>query len=660
MAFEHLFSPTRLGPLELRNRTMMTTHGPRLGPGRYLAYLEERSHDVALVGVSAGAGISSVSFAPGALVESYLGEADAVLPDPLTSEGIAFYDRAIPRLREQADIVHRHGGLIVGQVLHTGISRHEDNLQPAIGPSDVRDELRRHSPHVLAVDEIEQLVAAFGHAGRRVREAGMDGVEIHAAHGYLVNEFLSPRTNHRTDRYGGSPEARLRFLVEIVAAIGARAGDDFPIGVRIPGTELVDDGLSVDDVCAIGAELAQLGIAYLNVSSGNYSGLRSGLRLAYVAPSSVPEGPNVGPAGVIRRTVGLPVIVSGRLTDMATAERILADGDADVIGFTRALIADPQIIRKAGRDDLGPPNRCIACNECHLGPGKPMSCAVNPVAGREEELGLGVADQPRHVVVVGAGPAGAQCALAAAGRGHRVTLLERQDRVGGLLGVLAVNPHQALLGRFVTYLEEQLARSPVDVRLGVEATPAVLAELGPDVTVLATGAAERVPPIEGVDAGHVHTALDAYRGLADPGRRVVVVGGLEDHLAPLRLAQWLATGDRQVVVFTELVAPGEGIEPATRLALLRDLIERRVAVVPLARVTAIDGPAIEVENVLTNDRQIHGDFDTVLLCCGGSAASPLAAAVGPEAGEVRLVGDCLAPRRLVHATLDGARLAATI
>ena len=342
---------------------------------------------------------------------------------------------------------------------------------------------------------------------------------MHAAHGYLVNQFLSPATNQRDDDFGGSPERRLRFLLAILDAVRDECGDGLPIGVRLPGIEFVEGGLDVSDVCSIAQSLEQWGVAYVNVSSGNYTGLAHGAQLAYVASSYTPQGPNVPFAAAIRAALDrVPVIVAGRITDLQFAEQILVDGAADMIGLTRALIADPQIIAKVrdGRGDAVV--TCIGGNECHYG--RTVACAVNPAAGREEELEIRAADRARRVLVVGGGPAGMECARVAALRGHQVELVEAAATLGGVLRIVAADPNRSGFVGFLDGLERRVRDAGVTVTLGERVTPDGLMAANADVIVLATGAVEWVPPVPGVDSPRVVTALELLGGrrAAGPAR----------------------------------------------------------------------------------------------------------------------------------------------
>ena len=655
-----LFEPVSIGGLRLRNRLMMTTHGPRLPEDRYLRYLDVRSRDVALVGVHAAWGLSSFPPGPGTFRPGDVLEPDSVAPNPLTPAGRAYCERYVAVLEQQAAVVHANGALCVGQLHHPGASDHGDVLRAVVGAGPVADEFRRRVPHVLTGGEIAALVQVFAETAGRVMRAGLDAVEIHAAHGYLLNQFLSPITNTRTDRYGGSFDGRLQMLLDVVAAVRGAVGPAFPIGVRIPGSEAADGGLTTAGMCRVAARLEAAGVAYLNVSNGTYTGLRRGLGVAYVAPASVPAGPAVPDAAAIRGAVHIPVAVAGRVVDPAVAEQIVQDGSADVVGFTRALIADPRFFAKVRNGAAARIDACIGCNECHTG--IQVRCTVNPAAGREDELDARPAERPARLLVVGGGPAGLQFARVAAGRGHHVTLVEQAEALGGALCALGADPARPELEAFRRHLAAAVLEAGVDVRLGTTATPELVAGLAPDRVIVATGSEEYVPVLDGpADPVRVTTGLAALRGAVAPGARVAVVGGLDDHLPPLVVATALATAGHEVTLLTQQLVEGEAVEVATRLEYIRRLRHQGVTVRRLTAVEALLPAGLVVRDTLTNERsEIHG-VDTVVFVCGRRARTELADRLREtDRPAIDLIGDCVAPRRLVHATMDATRHAVTV
>ena len=646
MPTTQLFEPIDIGGVTLRNRLMMAVHGPRLSQARYLRYLDERSRDVGLVGLHAFHGVMNFPFGPGPFVASYAADADGVPAHPLTDEGRAFYDTMIPSMAEQVDVVHRNGAKAVGQIFHLGASQHNDTFQPAIAPSIIEDEYRRKVAHELTTTELADFVAACGEAGRRALAAGMDGMEVHSAHGYLLNQFLSPRTNHRTDQYGGSLDNRLRLLGEILDAIRAATFPEFPIGVRISGHE------NLEETCEAARRLADRGVAYLNVSGGTYSGLDQGAKMAYVASAYTEPGPNVAAAGAIRAAIAgrVPVIVAGRIVDLHHAERIVAGGSADMVAMVRALIADPRIVEKVriGRADTV--NTCIGGNECHYG--RSVSCAVNPAAGREDEFDYGTSPHPRSVVVVGGGPAGVECARLASSRGHHVQLFDEHAALGGALRDLGRHRPE-----FADYSDRLAARlGDVDVVLGHRLEADELRSLGAEVVVLATGSTEWTPAIPGLGRIASFTAWQLLRGEVDLGSHVVIVGGRDDHLPPLIAADAASDTGRRVTLLSEPIVHGEGIEDATRYALTRRLLEKSVEIRAMTALHEIRDGELVLRNTFTNALTTLEGVDTLIFACGRRPRLELFGAVD----NAQPIGDALAPRRMLHATLDGARLGVTI
>ncbi len=513
-------------------------------------------------------------------------------------------------------------------------------------------------PHALTRNDIADLVAAFGEAAGRVVRAGYDAVELAAGHGYLFEQFLSPLTNERDDDYGGSAGNRARFLFEVLDAVREATGDGFPVGVRISGAQLAPGGLGNDDMCALAGRLGEWGVAYVNVSGGTYTGLQRGLHQAYVAPPSAGEAPNAVDAAAIRRHTTAGVIVAGRFTDLRHAAQVIADGGADVIGFTRLLIADPAAPGKARRGRLLDVRPCIGCNECHYG--RPVTCAVNPAAGKEDELAAHPAAAPLRVLVVGGGPAGMECARLAASRGHRVELVERAPALGGAVALWGTPPEWPAVPAYLEWLTRQLDDLGVTVRLGTELTGTAALAAEADVVVVAAGADEQLPAVPGIDGAGAVTISTALADLDALGEHVVVVGGLEDHLPPLVVANRLAATGRRVTLLAEPMVAGEGIEPALLLSLTASLVDRGVDICTLSALEAVDGDEVTVRHTLTGRRHGIGGVHSLVVAGVRRSRTGLAEAVAADGRAVHVIGDGLAPRRLMHATLDGARCATAL
>jgi 2,4-dienoyl-CoA reductase-like NADH-dependent reductase (Old Yellow Enzyme family) len=651
--FPHLRQPIALGHLTIPNRIMFTTHGPRLSQSRYLRYLEERAKGgVGLMGFNLGPlGLMQFPFGPGRPTLANAADVDAVPFHPLTAEGRAYYDSQIPTYRAWADAVHAYGAKCVGQLYHAGAAQHTDMLQPVVAPSSVADEYEHHNPHALTGEEIADLVEAYALCARRAVAAGYDGVELHAAHGYLPHQFLSPLFNRRTDGYGGGLESRMRFLLEIFRAVREAVGG-LLVGVRLTTPDHVQGGLTIDDIVAVSQRLEAEGAGYVSFSGGSYAGLRGGANLPYVAPAFVAQGPNLATSAAVKPTVEIPVIVAGRMVDFDLAEKAVAGGRTDIVGMVRALIADPHAVTKAFSGQVKTVTPCIGGNECHYG--RAVACATNPAAGREAEMEIVPAAEPKHILVIGAGPAGLECAATAAERGHRVTLVDRRAELGGFMIPLAEASQQAEFGKYLTYIRGRIYALEIEMRLELEADIGLVQDVAPDAIVLATGAAYR---------SGLQGAIDAAAALADPsvlGRNVAVAGGLDDHLPPLLLADFLARSGRKVTLLTENLSPGSALEIASLVMLTKRLLDSDTTILPTTAVVALSAEGLNIRNSLTGKPGFISGIDTLVTIGPRVPNDGLAAQLRRLGIPVHLIGDALSPRRMLHATLDGGRLGRTL
>lgn len=651
-SYKHLQQPIAIGPLRARNRIMMTTHGPRLSQARYVRYLEERAKGgIGLAGFNLGPmGIMQFPLGPGKPYMPNASDVDAIPPHPLTEEGRKYFDAMIPTMREQSEAVKRHGVLSIGQLYHPGSAQHTDTYQPVVGPSVVMDDYERHNPHALTVEEIADLIQTYALCAERVVKAGFDGIELHAAHGYIGQQFLSPLLNRRTDHYGGSFDNRMRFLVETMRAVRGAIKDAIPVGLRLTGPE-PEGGLTIPDIVEVARRAEAEGMAYISMSGGTYSGLFNGAHLPYVAPAFIAPGPNVPVSAAVKQAVKVPVMVTGRIADMDFAEKIVADGKADIIGMVRGLIADPRLIEKAfaGKGERAIP--CIACNDCHYG--RPVTCAVNAATGREASMEPRMTTESKRILVVGAGPAGMECAAAAARRGHHVTLVDRNKELGGMLALLGRTSEQAKFGDYTAYMKRTLADLPVEIALGKAVDAKYVEWLKPDTVVIATGASYL--PMLSYGSG----AVDAVAALTSPaglGKRVAVSAGKDDHLPALIVADYLARNGHTVALLCEVAAPGQAVEPASLNLLLKRLSERGVAMRPLTAAVRLEGRTLRVRNSLTRAESEMADVDSLVVIDGRQPVDGLAVQLKGLVKDIHVIGDALSPRRMLHATLDGARL----
>lgn len=561
-------------------------------------------------------------------------------------------DGCVPALTTLVQAIHDEGVPTGIQLWHPG---RQTNLGEPVAPSPVPLSPRLPVPRELTVADIGRLVRYYAEAAARCQAAGFDFVEIHAAHCYLPCEFLSPLVNHRTDEYGGDLANRARFLLEIVRAVRATCGESFPVFVRIGGTEGVDGGIAIEEAKQVARWLVDAGVVCLSVSAGNWHTLHLSM-----PTMSMPRGVLLPLAAEIKTAVDVPVIAAGRLDDAGLARRALDEGQADLIGLGRCLIADPDWPRKTreGRErDITP---CIACNACLdlISRAREARCAVNPEAARELDWeSTGAASTPgKRVMVVGGGPSGLEAARIARLRGHSVSIWEREGRLGGKLDVASRAPSKHEVLKFRDHEEDLIGRLGVDVHLDTDVTAATIETEDPDVVIIATGAAPLVPRIPGVDGPHVVDAQSLLLGSVqvDPTDRVVVIGG---SATGCETAEVLAAAGCQVTIVEMLSSVGRGIELATRRRLLSGLRDMGVAILTRCTVTSIEADRVVFERA---DGTV-GDLeaDRVALAIGWLArGKELTSAV--DGRVYMVVGDADSPADFVAAINAGADAARAI
>jgi 2,4-dienoyl-CoA reductase-like NADH-dependent reductase (Old Yellow Enzyme family) len=636
-----LFSPGRIGSLDLKNRILMAPMEKNLAAPtgavtrRYIDYCEARA-----AGGAALLLLESMYVHPaGQNHRHQLGIHD---------------DELIPGYRRLIDACHRHAAL-VGAELEFG-GRQTSSLitgrQP-VAPSPVPCTVLTGGdmPRALTVEEIRDLVRIFADAARRAVRAGFDVVEVHGAHGYLIGQFLSPYANHRDDEYGGDFERRLRFPVEAVRAVREAVGPRVPVLYRLTADEHVEGGLTLTDSIRIAPRLQAAGVDLLDVSAGIYE---SAMWIAQ--PMEMAPGCLAPLAREIRRAVTIPVSVAGRITDGRVAARILEDGDADFVTLGRALHADPELPRKIRERRESEVTACVACLTCNdlLGKNVPVLCLANTRTGREREYAIRPTGRPARIVVVGAGPAGLETARLLALRGHAVTVFERMAEPGGQLLLSRLVPGRAELAGLAVSLAAAAARAGVELRFGVNATvEGVLAER-PDSVVLATGAEPGIPPIPGIGKAPAVGPFDVLRRPGGRIARALVVGG---GMLGVATAHVLAERGAEVIVAepgSELAAE-LGLRP--RWQFVADLRARANVTIHLGTtVEALDadgamlhqaGRAIELRalDLVVPTRPL------VPVSALGEALTALDG--GPAVFEV---GDCREPRTAFEAMQEAAAL----
>jgi len=648
-----LFSPIRVGSVTLKNRIYSSGHAEAMAesgrPGaRLTRYHEAKARGGCALTIFGGS--SSVHPSSPAAAWKQIANHD---------------DSIIPAYRALADAVHAHGCHVFTQLTHMGRRAQADGEEASVllAPSQIPERVHRDVPHELESEQIAELVRAFGEAARRCREGGLDGIELSMAHNHLIDQFWSPLFNQRQDEYGGSLDNRMRFGMEVLRETRRRVGRDFVVGARISGDEFTRGGLTAADMAEIARRLTASGLVdFLSIIGGGAHTYE--LQAAAVPNMSYATGVFVPLAAAIKQAApGMPIFHASRIVDPVHADRTVAAGQIDVVGMTRALIADPELPQKAREGRLDDVRTCVGANEgCidRIYQGRPVTCVQNPATGREAELGeVRAAAKPKKVIVVGGGVAGLEAARMAAARGHRVVLFEKTAELGGQVLLAARAPARAEYAGIVRFLAAQVRKAGVEVRLEVEATaPAVLAER-PDAVIVATGSHPFVPPVPGSDGKHVVTDRDVLAGEAKVGASVVVVDDVHTQEA-LSTAELLLEQGRRVEVISPLFYVGQDIGVTSIAPLYKRLFTRGAVLTPGTELRAVEGSAVIVANVYSSaERRIEG-VDTVVLAAGSRSTDSVYRALKGQVAELYAAGDCVAPRGVHQAILDATRIARAI
>ena len=646
-AFKFLFTAIQLGTVLVPNRIVSTAHATAyardgIPTERLIAYHEARA--------KGGVGLIITG-------------ATVVHPtSPYDEYNLLCNvdDRIIPAYQQMAKAVQKYGSRIMAQLSHMGRSGEtDDSRYPLYGPSAIADEIRREPPAAMDVELIEEIIEAYGKAAARAREGGLDGVEIHGGHSSLVAQFMSPYANQRTDAYGGSRKKRLEFVMQVSRAIRKNVGEDFTVGLRLSGDEFVDGGLTLDVVKENARDLEATGMLdFIDVTAGTDSNMHS--YYIHYSPMFVPMGNLTHLSAAIKEVVSLPVITVGRINDPVFAEKILADGLADLVGMTRAALCDPDFPQKAREGRLDDIRHCIACNQgCfkRIFKAQPITCIQNPAAGKEKEFGpLHKAAEVRKVVVVGGGPAGLETARIAAERGHQVILLEKDTSLGGQIRLASQAPGRQEFGEVILYLSRQVEKAGVDIRLGVEGNVEKILGLTPDAAVIATGASPVIPDIAGARSAHGVTAWDILGGKVPDGRRFAVIDGDKEDQVAVGTAEYLADLGKAVEIISRLPYVGKDLDILNFVPIYQRLLEKGVKLTPHSGIAEISNQHIVLYNVYTGAQESRREVDVVVFAAGRVAEDRLYWDLKGKINDLYRIGDCLAPRSVLSAIGEGNRV----
>ena len=638
---QKLWQPGRIGSMEVKNRLVMPPMGTGLATkegivtDRQIEYYSERARG--------GAGLVIVELA---CVDSPVGKA-------MVRQIAIDDDDFLPGLTRLAEAIRQQGARAAIQIHHAGrqTSARYTGFQP-VAPSPIPltgGELFPMTggelPRELTSAEIATLVTRFAEAAERAMKAGFDGVEIHAAHCYLVCQFLSPLSNHRQDSYGGSIENRARFLLQIIEAIRSRVGRDYPVWCRLSAMEIgVEGGITLEETQTVAQLAEKAGVNAIHVSAHTVAP-------AHRPPTAQAPGSFVPFAEAVKKVVSIPVIAVGRILP-ELGEDILHQGKADFVSIGRPLLADSHLPQKAATgtlEDIRPCLYCLSCLDSLNWRKEGLCCIVNPALGREQEYRIRRAERAKVVVVVGGGPGGMEAARIAALRGHKVFLLDDGEELGGQLLLASKPPFKDTIETFRQYLVRQVTRLGIELRLRQRFTADLVAELRPDVVVLATGVVPFVPQIPGVHGKQVVHASVALSG-GSTGDRVAVIGA---ELVGCETALYLAERGKKVTIMRRGPEPATKVNQFIRMPLISRLQAKGVSIL-----TGVEYEEITKDGVIIKSRAGERkiiEADTVVLAAGAKPNTELLAPLQSRVPQVISVGDCVEPRGIREAVEEGCR-----
>lgn len=649
MMFPNLFSPLKIGTTEVKNRISFQPHLTNLAVGnlpseRQMYYWGERA--------KGGAGL-------------VITEELTVHPTDMAYEKLidVYHAEVIPGFKKITDYVHQYDSKIFAQLNHNG-QQGDGSLSrlPIWAPSPIPDVLFREVPKAMEPEDIEEVARYFAKSAIHVREGGFDGVEIQFGHSSLARQFLSPLTNFRTDEFGGSLENRMRAPLKFISAVRKAVGNDFTLGIRMCADEMIPGGLDlgqVQEICAL-FEASGL-IDFMDLSIATFYNL-------YLVEGSMhsPLGYTIPLAAGIREKIKLPVFCTGRINDPVMAEKVLAAGQADMIGMCRALICDPFLPKKAQEGRLDDIRYCIACNQgCigRIGMNKALGCVQNPAVGREKEWGEGTLEKAsvkKNVTIVGGGPAGMWAAKMAGRRGHKVTLIDRNEALGGQVITAMKGVGRDEFGVIIRNEKSQVDKAGVTVKLGVEASKEQFLAEKPDVVIVATGSVPKKHPVGGADGPSIFNVVQVLNGVAELGERVCLID-YDGHQRATATAEFIANQGKKVDMITSSLFICAELGPTQDLYSSRQrLLQKGVTFTPDIAVMEVGGEAgaktVKGFNVYSNVWFDWGPYDSLVLVMGQQVDDDLYMSLKGTVPELYRIGDCVSPRKVDMAIWEGHKL----
>ncbi len=645
--FQYLFSPLKIGNIVVPNRIHFAAHMTNFGEGqrisdRHVFYYRERA--------KGGCGLITT-------------EELTVHPSDHAYDRLvdAFEPGVVKGYRRLTHAVHEFDTKIFAQLNHNGMQADGTiSRLPVWGPSPGSDPLFREICKEMEPEDIKECCDYFARSAEYAREGGFDGIELQAGHSSLIRQFMSPATNHRKDEYGGSLENRLRFCIEVIESVRGATGDDFALGIRLNADEMHPrGGITLEEAKKIAIYLEQnSSLDFMDLSLGTFYNLflvegSMHTPLAYTVPLS----------SGISSVVNLPVFCTNRINDPHLAEKILQDGQADMIGMVRALICDPELPNKAREGRTEDIRHCIACNQgCigRMGLGYSLGCVQNPAVGDEERWGTGTlrsCDTQKIVIIVGAGPAGLEAARTAALRKHRVILLEKESEVGGQNIIAGKAAGRQEITGVTRWLLGQINKLDIDLRTGVDASADMIIAERPDAVVIATGSVPKLKPFPGeYSSPQVVSTVQVLTGEVEAGNRVLLVDN-DGHHQATGTAEFLTDRGKSLHIITSSLFAGGNLGPLQDLFLTRKrLAEKNVTFTPDIAVMEIQGNVVKGLNVYSNELIDFEGYDTIVLACGNVSDDRLYFELKGKVKELYRAGDCVAPRKTDMAILEGHRV----
>ncbi len=636
-----MLQPLTAGRLQLKNRVVFPAHQTLLsedgvvGP-RMRAYYAER----------AKGGVAAVIVEGGAVHDTTV-----KFPNYLW----AHKEEIIPSYMALQKELSKYGCKSIIQLVHSGgrMSSHDSRL-PLWAPSDVRSAISPEIPHAMTAEEISQVLDRYEKSFKNAVEGGVDGIEIHAAHEYLLGQFLSPLNNLRTDEYGGSMDNRLRLLNEVVMLARKTVGDEMVVGIRINGSDLVDASLNNDDYIEVARNIEALAsVDYLSISAGT-----SRDNHMIVPPMDTPEGLYVDYAANISAAVSLPVMAVGRLKNPELAEEVIASGKADVVAQARALIADPFWVQKLYDQIPQQIRPCIGCNQgCfgYLYTNRPITCAVNPAVGHERTIGHGTeTSSTGRVLVIGGGPAGMEAAIAARERGLEVTLAEASPTLGGQIPLASSIESRAELGTIIDFQISELQRLDVDIRLETTIDIPAISKLELDEIIIATGSQPRMSPFSTDDSIPVIAPIEAMNSPETYAEKNIIVVDQVAHFPAYAPAEALKDAGADVMILTPKLFVGSLLDQATMVVTLRRLAGKGIQMTPNSAVVHITDGLLHIQDTLSGKMRTETP-DVIIAAVGNRSDDGLAQQLAEnfKNANVQVIGDASAPRTILEAIREG-------